>query len=463
MKLNQIIFFVILLFAFSHCVPLEQQAGQSSSQNSSVSNARVLKTTDHIYLENIKTVLLYPFTGNKLVQQINKNGLSELSKGNRMELPDPVIPPILPITQQNPLVLEFDEIGSDVQSYYTRVIHCNADWSESSLISSQYLDKYNEFFISERNASFNTRLSYVHYKFYVPKVKISGNYIIAVYRNNDVTDIVLTKRFIVYENNISITPQVKFSMNVGERDRKQQVDFVINYGSYDILNPLQNLKVMVRQNHRWDNIINGLKPTFVKDDIRRLEYVYFNGESDFYGKNEFRALEIKSIRFSGINVLKTITEPDKIEVLLKEDRNRNHQAYGLEYDINGKYLIIHYESGDTETQPEYIFVNFFLKSEPLNGKVYVLGEISNWRSLSDYELTYDETRKGYTGRILLKQGIYNYQYGFLPSGSSIMDEVYFEGSHSVTQNVYDIIAYYRPPGTLTDLVIGYASVNYNGR
>ena len=42
-------------------------------------------------------------------------------------------------------------------------------------------------------------------------------------------------------------------------------------------------------------------------------------------------------------------------------------------------------------------------------------------------------------------------------------EVYFEGSHQETENQYDLLVYYRPPGTRADLLIGYQTVGVNNR
>jgi hypothetical protein len=68
--------------------------------------------------------------------------------------------------------------------------------------------------------------------------------------------------------------------------------------------------------------------------------------------------------------------------------------------------------------------------------------------------------KYYTCRTILKQGYYNYRYVYVPTGTSKIDEAYFEGTHNLTENEYDIIAYYRPVGARSDLIIGYKNVRY---
>ena len=46
---------------------------------------------------------------------------------------------------------------------------------------------------------------------------------------------------------------------------------------------------------------------------------------------------------------------------------------------------------------------------------------------------------------------------------TIPDETYFEGTHYETENQYDLLVYYRPPGTRADLLIGYQAVDMNSR
>jgi hypothetical protein len=42
-------------------------------------------------------------------------------------------PPVLPLDQPVPLLLEFDELGNAFKNYRAKIFHCNADWSLSQL------------------------------------------------------------------------------------------------------------------------------------------------------------------------------------------------------------------------------------------------------------------------------------------------------------------------------------------
>jgi hypothetical protein len=440
-------FSVVVLFFLSTCVPLEPSGGQNQGSGSTAKRVeKEFRTDDYIYEDAIKTVLLYPNTYSNTAMDYG--------------MPPSLQPAVIPINQTNSLLLEFDELGTNYQNYYAKIINCNADWTVSSLSGVQYMDVFNEIFITDRKPSFGTRVPYIHYKFTVPKVKQSGNYILMVYRNTNSDDVILTKRFLVTDNLIEIQPQVKFSTIIDARNFNQQVDFAINYPKFDIYNPLQNLKVSVRQNYRFDNAINDLKPIFIKEDQKRLEYFYFDLQSNFFGGNEFRIFDIRSAKFNGINVDRIVIDSAKAEEFLKIDKSRNNQPYGLTVDKNGRFYIQLYETGNSDTEPDYVYVDFYLDAPKSEGKVYVTGAFTDWKLTEDFELKWSEKNKLYTCRTLLKQGYYNYKYVYVPDYNQKPDEVYFEGTSNLAGNTYEIIAYYRPVGGRTDLIIGYKSTSY---
>lgn len=400
---------------------------------------------DVTYEENIKSVMLYPTYG---------SDSAALDMDNS---------PIISLDQSIHLRLEFDEMGSDYKNYFLKIINCNADWSVSQLNSIMYLNEYNEYQLFDKQASFNTRMPYIHYKIFLPKVKVSGNYIAMIYRDGDANDFILTKRFVVYESRVTLNMMPKFPVDVNNRNTGQQIDFTLNYAAYNLINPMQSLKVILRQNYRWDNAITNMNPSFLNESSASIEYYFYNNESTFKGGNEFRYFDIRSNRFKGMNVAKATFDQNKTEIILANDINRSTQPYSLYSDyMDGKFIIQNYETGDSETQPDYVFVTFLLNIPKVDGSVFVLGGLTNWRRDKNYEMIYNTAINKYVCRVLLKQGQYNYCYA-MNSGNGKLDNTYLEGSYNITQNVYDILVYYRPIGTLSDQVIGYSSVNYQGR
>jgi len=410
---------------------------------------KVFATVDSVYEDQIRTVLFYPNS----VEDTDKDTITT----------DVFEPPIIPIDQAVPLLLEFDELANQPQNYYYKIYNCEADWTISSMSPIQYLDEYNETYISDRELSFSTQYTYVHYKCFMPRVKVSGNYILKVYRGSgNEDDLIISRRFIIYENLIQIKPEIKISSVVEKRYSHQQVDFLVIYGGYDIFNPMANLKIVIRQNNRWDNAITDIKPMFVEESSKTANYEYYDLTNNFAGGNEFRAFDVRSVRYKALNIAKIKRDSVTLkteETLLPDKSNARDANYTQWNDQNGKYYVELYETQNTETQPDYVYVNFTLKVPQEDGKVYVFGGLSDWKLDKRFQMTYNEQEKTYNTRVFLKQGYYNYKYVLVrPDGSA--DEIFFENSFSMTENLYEIIAYYRPVGARSDRVVGYLSTDY---
>ncbi len=134
---------------------------------------------------------------------------------------------------------------------------------------------------------------------------------------------------------------------------------------------------------------------------------------------------------------------------------RNANTYSFNEDINGRFIVRRLNSSDPATGADYAWMDFFLKTpEYPEGDVYVFGQLSDWQVRPDCRLTYDTQTKAYRGKILLKQGYYNYQYVFLPHNSRMADETEIEGSHWETTNEYTILVYHREIGIRYDRLIG---------
>ncbi|MFM8913933.1 MAG: type IX secretion system plug protein domain-containing protein, partial [Flammeovirgaceae bacterium] len=185
-----------------------------------------LSLSDQSYEWQIKTVQLYPNLG-----------------GPR----DYLQPAVVPLGQQN-LVLEFDDIQDHHNNYHVKLIHCNYDWTKSPLADLEFFDGYNENPINEYAFSNNTHARYIHYRFVVPPVKLPGNYVLIVYRDGEQTDIVLSKRMMVFANPVTITKDTQFAGTGTLQRGKQVFNFDVDYSSIQIINPADNVHVVMRQN-----------------------------------------------------------------------------------------------------------------------------------------------------------------------------------------------------------------------
>jgi hypothetical protein len=354
-----------ILFLISGCVPIPQSTDIQSD------NSKVLQLSDVAYEPQIKTVRLTPFGGASRTQ---------------------LLPAVTQLGTWN-LQLEFDDLRDQRDSYYARIIHCNQDWTKSSLSDLDYMPQFNEFPVLTFDFSLDTHIPYVHYQLRLPAVKLPGNYVVMVYRGSDRSDIILTRRFMVYVQQISFLREGSLVGPSAPASANQQLNFSINYKDLEIINPLESVNVTIRQNQRWDNLTQGLKPSFLRENIHQLEYRFFDPEKMYKGGNEFRFFDLRSIFFPGRNVSTVDKLQKPFHVFIQTDKSRNGQAYALTDDLNGNYNNDNYDTRNTVAS-NYAVVHFTLQSpEPIYGEVYLSGAFTNWSFSPEHKMTYDAIKR----------------------------------------------------------------------
>ena len=358
------------------------------------------------------------------------------------------------------LLLEFDDLISQRDNYYAKIIHCNFDWSKSSLMDLDFITQFNEFNINNFEFSTDTHIPYVHYWFPLPPVKIPGNYVVMVYRGGDKADIILTKRFFVVDRQVSFGSERNL-VGGALAAKNQQINFTVNYKGLNVVNPMENMKVVIRQNQRWDNLANDIRPSFVREIEKELEYRFFDDTKMFKGGNEFRFFDLRSLNNPGRNVEKVNNTVKPFEIYLQTDKTRQNEAYSQYADMNGGFVLDNLDYRD-QSFSNYCYVNFRFQSSPLpaGANVYVMGAFSQWNKSEENLMSYDSANREYRARVLLRQGWYDYQYVV---DSPKHPEYLFEGTHFETENMYEVFVYYRPFQPRGDLLVGYLRLFMNQR
>ena len=90
--------------------------------------------------------------------------------------------------------------------------------------------------------------------------------------------------------------------------------------------------------------------------------------------------------------------------------------------------------------------------------IYLFGELTNWDIIEEAKLNYDYDSKSYVGRLLLKQGYYNYKYVSLNNNNLIEN---IDNNFHETRNQYSIYVYYKPIWQDYESLIGVAKNNSN--
>jgi hypothetical protein len=393
---------------------------------------------DHVYTPSVHTVQLF------------KKGF-------------PLSPPIIELGGSEPLVLRFDDLSPDPEDLSYTVVHCDADWQPSDLVPNQYIDGPPVDLVPPPRQSFNTLQPFLEYELEFPndlmRPTVAGNYILKVFRSGDPQDLVLNKRFLVFENRVRIDASIVPTRDIQMRDVDQQVDLTLDYPGIVVPDPFSDLKVTVLQNMRWDDARTGFRPKF----IRGTELVYDQpAQGLFQGGNEWRGFDLKNTRYSTLRVSRYTSSPEGLEeAILLPDEKREYKIYLDQPDLNGKYLVRNDVVDGDPLGADYVYVDLSLpRSEEMPpGDVYVYGALSDFQCQREFRCTWDAVKKAYTLRALIKQGYADYCYAFLPSGSSTPDLSVLEGSHFETENDYLVLVYVHDYRLRCDRLLGLRFLN----
>ena len=149
---------------------------------------------NRIYAQNIKTLQVI----------VNQDWLS---------------PPVMKLNSNDVLNVSFDEMSHDYHRFIYKIEHCEFDWTVSQeIFESDYLEGFNNNPIDDYQNSINTTILYTHYKLQIPnekcKLKISGNYILTVYDEDNDNKKILTAKFMVVEPHMDINMSISTNTDI---------------------------------------------------------------------------------------------------------------------------------------------------------------------------------------------------------------------------------------------------------
>jgi len=399
-----------------------------------------LEYSDHVFRPTIHTVIL---------QQAGVDGSI----------------PMIELGSNTKLHLQFDDLDPTQRMLYYSLQHCNADWKPSNVMVSRAIRGLQQDILQDFEYSFNTRQQYIHHSLTFPsdqmQILISGNYILKVFEDGDPRNILLTRRFMVYQTKASIGAMARRPVPVSLMDTHQEIDVTVDISKLSLINAAASTKLVIRQNGRYDNAIM-LKPFSINQ--QSINYNYDDGTNCFQGGNEFRWVDIRSLRMQSDRVQRFSRDSELVVTHLLVDPMRTFDSYRSLPDANGKFFIRNSEGSEPHVDADYSWVNFTLPFEaPItHGNLYLFGSLCDWQFRDDFKLQYDYPSKSYRARILLKQGIYYYSYALVPNKSRIADLSYIERSHFQTENDYLILFYSRQYTEVYDELIGMTQINYQG-
>ena len=389
---------------------------------------------------------------------------------------NPLAPPVLTLGADSELTIGFDMIAEQ-REYLRYSIHlCNADWSPSQFTDPEVFDGFNYADIQDYAFSSGTNTHYVHYTISLPnqdyQFRLSGNYILDVYPEENPDNILLSVPFMVQENAISVGGSITSVTDIDINGAHQQLSLEIDTRNERLRDPNNDLRILVQQNNRRDNAVWLAHP----DRVSGPKLIYeHNRRLIFPAGNEYRRMETVNNLYPGIG-------EDHIEFhapyyyhILNLDKIRAHRQYVYDRTQQGRFLIREYNADNSDTEADYTLVVFTLDATEFpDADVYLDGDFMN-RTFDDRSrMGYDPEQGRYTKILPLKQGAYNYQYlvvprygapvtplspdSPLPSARSLTAPV--EGDHYQTVNEYSVAVYYRPPAARYDRLLSYRLLSY---
>lgn len=357
------------------------------------------------------------------------------------------------------LILSFDDINADESNYSYEIVHCNFDWTPSDLSPIEYIIGFNKERIRDYQNSFNTYLPYTNYQVILPnrdtRFKISGNYTISILNDDD--EIVLQRRFIIYENNLTVAVSAHKSRDISNIDTHQTIQFTINHPNFRINNPNEEIMPVILQNYNWQTAITGLKPQY----FRGTQLIYrYSTETTFWAGNEFWKFDSKDLKSGTVDIGRSELGTDIYNTYLYTNEAQVNLPYSVNTDINGNFVIRTLSGDDPNIDADYSWVHFSLDyTEDLGDKeIFVSGNFNNWTLNDLNKMQYNTDTGLYETTILMKQGFYNYQFATQDSQGNVSFHD-IDGSHYQTENDYTVIVYYHPFGARYTSVIGVGNAN----
>jgi len=388
------------------------------------------------------------------------HGVKLYKRGNQQSMP------LIRLNSNEQLELRFDDLDPNIKNYYYTYILCDANWQPADISPFEYIKGFQQERFSDYQVSSISQTNYIHYFAMLPNKDCtpskSGNYLLKVYLDGDTSQLAFTKRFFIVNNKVSIVGSIMQPYDNSLTLTHQKLQFTVNTGDLNDPNPVQQLKVVAVQNYKWDEGRYNLQPAFIRDNS--IEY---DGERDciFESGKEYRYADLRSSTFLSYSVDKANREVLPNELYLKVDGNRIKMQYSYYTDFNGWMIL---GSDDVPTKwwsSDYANVTFRYFAgggQPLVGKdVYLVGELTGNHFDDNSKMTFNPNNGIYEKTLLLKQGIYSYNYATkdVANTEAPSSFAFTEGNYWETENDYTVLVYYHSYSSRNDELVGVGTLN----
>jgi len=360
--------------------------------------------------------------------------------------------PVMSLGSDDVLSIGFDEFSHNYHRLTCHLDHCEADWSVSEdIFESDWLQGFNDWQIEDYQNSINTTVLYTHYQFTIPnercQLKMSGNYRLTIYDEDDADEKLLEVEFYVVEPLMTVGMEVTTNTDIDHNDCHQQLSFSLNYNDLRVTDLQEQLQTVVMQNWQERDARRNIQPNHITP--RGLVWQH-NRQLIFNGGNEYHKFEVLDVSHPTMGIDHIAWDGTYYQVYpFPAVPYRN---YLTDVDANGAFLIRNSDRSESNYTCDYVWVNYELQA-PYQGELYIDGQWTTDADKEHYRMRYDGERKVYYTALLQKQGYYNYRY--LTTERQIPPS---EGNFYQTENSYQVLVYYKKIGGRTWQLVGYKSL-----
>jgi hypothetical protein len=356
---------------------------------------------------------------------------------------------------------QFDDLYGNEADYYYEITHCDYNWVPTDIPKSEYLSGFDGQKIQQYVNSFNTLQTFTHYNLSIPnnftKLLLSGNYILTLLNSDK--EAVLKRYFILYEDLLSVPLKIKRPRTVKNIYSKHNLEFEIKAGDQMMFqNPMQNLKVLLLQNGKFNTAIRNIAPQYTVSN----NFVYkYDQETQFWAGNEFLNFDSKDLKNANNYVSFVNSDNDIYNTHLYTNNDKSSFPYTNFSDINGNFTVRKFDAENQQIESDYSWVYFSLSAPLANpsSSIYVVGMFNNYAVSPEYKMDFNPKNGLYEKAILIKQGFTNYQYLSVNNKGIIDQENAIDGNFYQTENEYTVLVYYKGSADRYEKVIGRGTAN----
>lgn len=366
-------------------------------------------------------------------------------------------PPVMKL-HGDVLNIGFDELSHNYHRYVYQLEHCEDDWTASAdIFESDWLEGFNSNPIEDYENSLNTTVLYTHYRLQIPndrcRLKMSGNYRLHVYDEDNGDEEVLCAEFRVVEPLMNVGVSVTTNTDIDVNKNHQQVSMTAVYNNLAVTNPQEQIRTVVMQNGREDTQKLNATPTSVQAGKLQWEHCR---QFIFEAGNEYHKFEVLDVSHPTMGIEHIAWERPFYHAYPFVNEPRRNYLY--DEDANGAFYIRNSDNIENDRTCDYVYVHYKLcparRYEGAN--VMVSGDWTNGERRL-YLMDYDEGDHSYNATILQKQGYYSYQY-VMEDWDGTPHIVPEEGSFYETENCYQALVYYKGTTDRTWRLVGYQQV-----